>query len=68
MQNAPYSDSHNEEHASISVSYSQIMARQLDLTAQNLEVLLDRTGLSIEMLMDDENLLTKGQQIQIVRN
>ena len=46
--NTPYSDPHNEEHASIAVSYSQIMARQLNLTEQNLEVLLDRTGLSIE--------------------
>lgn len=44
------------------------MARQLDLSEKNLEVLLERTGLSVEELMDDETLLTKRQQLQIVRN
>ncbi len=68
MQNALNSESHNEEPASIAVGYSQIMARQLNLTEKNLEVLLDRTELSIEALMDDETLLTKRQQLQIVRN
>ena len=45
-----------------------MMARQLGLTEKTLEVLLDRTGLPVEAFMDDTTLLTKRQQLQIVRN
>ena len=44
------------------------MARQLGLNEKNLEVLLERTGLSVDELMDDDTLLSKRQQLQIVRN
>ena len=68
MKHSHNPETQYDEPASIAIGYSQIMARQLGLNEKNLEVLLERTGLSVEELMDDETLLTKRQQLQIVRN
>ena len=68
MKNTLNPETPTDEPASIAIGYSRIMARQLDLNEKSLGVLLLRTGLSVEELMDDETLLTKRQQLQIVRN
>ena len=64
MKHSHNPETQYDEPASIAIGYSQIMARQLGLNEKNLEVLLERTGLSVEELMDDETLLTKRQQLK----
>ena len=68
MKNSRYPKALTDDPASIAVGYSQMIARQLCLNEKNLDVLLERTSLSVEELMDDETLLTKRQQLQVVSN
>ena len=65
MKHSHNPETQYDEPASIAIGYSQIMARQLGLNEKNLEVLLERTGLSVEELMDDETLLTKRQRFRL---
>ncbi|MGB1883271.1 MAG: AraC family transcriptional regulator ligand-binding domain-containing protein [Gammaproteobacteria bacterium] len=68
MKHSLSPEAHTDEPASIAIEYSRMMARQLGLNEKNLEVLLKQTGLEVEAFMDDGTLLTKHQQLQIVRN
>ena len=65
---APIPEASGEQHASIAVGYSRLMARHLQLQEKNLGILLKGSGLSVKGLMDDTTLLTKSQQLQILHN
>lgn len=49
-------------------NYSRLIARELDLTFNQLPRLLHGTGLPIQQFLNDDSLLTPTQQIQILHN
>lgn len=53
---------------SITISYTRLIARYLVLQGKGLHALLDGTKLQTNCLTDESILLTKEQQIQIIRN
>ncbi|MCK9504652.1 MAG: AraC family transcriptional regulator [Porticoccaceae bacterium] len=52
----------------IAISYSRMIARQLGLQEKDLAVLLRGTNLKVEDLLNDDTLIYKEQQLQIMRN
>ncbi len=65
---SPVSETVSDQPASIAVGYSRLFARLLHLQEKKLGILLKGTGMSGRELMDDNTLLTKSQQLQIVYN
>ncbi|OUR88469.1 AraC family transcriptional regulator [Gammaproteobacteria bacterium 42_54_T18] len=58
----------NPNVACIPSNYSRLIARELDLQESELPSLLHMTGLSIDQFMQEDNLLTSHQQIQVLEN
>lgn len=54
--------------ACIPSNYSRLIARVLGLHSRELPALISQTGISVDQLMQDDGLLTSGQQIQILQN
>lgn len=49
-------------------NYSRLIARELDLTARQLPLLLHGTSLDVQQFLSEHSLLTPTQQIRILRN
>lgn len=54
--------------ADIPSNYSRLIARELDLTARQLPVLLRGTGLGVRQFLREDGLLSATQQVLILRN
>ncbi|MGD9661700.1 MAG: AraC family transcriptional regulator [Porticoccaceae bacterium] len=52
----------------IAISYSRMIARQLGLQEKDLAILLRGTNLKVDDLLNDDTLIHKEQQLQIMRN
>ena len=59
---------HTDQPPSITINYSRMIARQLSLQERELWRLLKGTGINYESFLDDNLLLSKQEQLQIMAN